>query len=305
MSSSSCNGHFVKGTKAGLFAELMMKGQIPLLEGFEVRAAIVHEVPLHVKLRVVGHLRGVALLEPSFACLGYGFRGVRLSQWHGTHIVDIGRSVEEMQKIPLLEIIGIQTKCLCKRSKRHHEERHGVDKADVPTLAGELQQFATRTHESKLLFALDQAFHHKVRVVALEIVGESRDVTGFLRGQLLQPLQKLLDTLFALNTQGVSSSAIISTTRLGRCTPVFCMASISQKISLILLTVCGSIRTILVACITVEPDPFINLNDACSVLELFMVSGDLHEALMMVQVGRFVAQQAFTVPASMFVLSIH
>ena len=81
---------------------------------------------------------------------------------HGTHVVGVCRGVEEMWKIPLLEIVGIQAKCFRKRSKNHGEERHGVDKANAPTPVGKLQQFATGTCGLKLLFALNQTFHEKV-----------------------------------------------------------------------------------------------------------------------------------------------
>ena len=75
MHTRSCNGHFVKGTKASLFAELTTKGQTPLSEELDVGDAIVHEVPLHVKLCLVGHLSSVPSLERSLACRGHGFRG--------------------------------------------------------------------------------------------------------------------------------------------------------------------------------------------------------------------------------------
>ena len=66
---------------------------------------------------------------------------------------------------------------------------------------------------------------------------------------------------------------------------------------------CSSIGV--VACLTMELGPLVNLNDACMVFELFRVGGDLHEALMLVQIRCFVAQHAFTVPAPMFVFFIH
>ena len=67
---SSSDGHFVKGTKAGLFAELTTKGQTSLSEEFDVGDTIVHEIPLHVKMCLVGHLRSVPSLEFSLACMG-------------------------------------------------------------------------------------------------------------------------------------------------------------------------------------------------------------------------------------------
>ena len=170
MQTSSCNRHFVKGTKAGLFAELTTKGQTSLSEEFDVRDTVVHKIPLDIKLCLVRHLSRVALLKLRFSFGGHGFRGVHLSRRHGTHIVGVRKGVEKMWKIPLLEMVGIQPKCFGKRSQSHGEERHGVDEANVPTPVSELQQFATRTHGLKLLFALDQTLHHKVRVVTLEIV---------------------------------------------------------------------------------------------------------------------------------------
>ena len=122
----------------------MTKGQTPLSEEFDVGDAIVHEVPLHVKLCLVFHLSSVPSFEFSLACLGHGFWGVHLSRWHATHVVGFRRGVQDMRKIRLLEIAAIQAKCSRKRSKRHGEELHGVDEADVPTLASEHQQFAPR-----------------------------------------------------------------------------------------------------------------------------------------------------------------
>ena len=55
----------------------------------------------------------------------------------------------------------------------------------------------------------------------------------------------------------------------------------------------------------VEWDSFSNLNDACLILELLRVSGDLHKALLLVQVCRFMAQRTFTVPALMLGLFIY
>ena len=75
-----------------------------------------------------------------------------------------------------------------KRSQSHGQERHRVDETNVPTLAGDLQQFATRTGGIKLLFALNQTFHDKVRVVALEIVGKSCDVACVLLREFFQLL---------------------------------------------------------------------------------------------------------------------
>ena len=92
------------------------------------------------------------------------------------HKHGVCRGTEEKWKIPLLDIVGIQPKCFGKRSQSHREERHGVNEANVPTLVGELQQFATRTHGLKLLFALNQRFHNKVRVIGLGILRKSCDV---------------------------------------------------------------------------------------------------------------------------------
>ena len=89
MQTSSCNRHFVKGTKAGLFAELTTKGQKTLSEEFDVRDTVVHEIPLDIKLCLVCHLSRVPLLKLRFSFGGHGFRGVHLSQWHGTHIVGV------------------------------------------------------------------------------------------------------------------------------------------------------------------------------------------------------------------------
>ena len=116
---------------------------------------------------------------------------------HGTHVVGVLRGVEEMWKIPLLEIVGIQAKCFGKRSKSHGKGRHGVDEANVPTPVGELQQFSTRTRGLKFLFALNQTFHDKVRVAALEIVGKSCDVACVLLREFLQTLQKLFNAILA------------------------------------------------------------------------------------------------------------
>ena len=55
MQTRSSDGHFVKGKKAGLFAERTTKGQTPLSEEFDVGDAIVHVVLLHVKLCLVSH----------------------------------------------------------------------------------------------------------------------------------------------------------------------------------------------------------------------------------------------------------
>ena len=46
MQTSSCNGHFVKGTKASLFAELTTEGQTSLLKEYVVGDTIVHEIPV-------------------------------------------------------------------------------------------------------------------------------------------------------------------------------------------------------------------------------------------------------------------
>ena len=106
MQASSCNRHFVKGTKASLFAELTTKGQTTLLEEFDVRDTVVHEIPLDIKLCLVRHLSRVPLLKLRFSFSGHGFRGVHLSRWHGTHIVGVRRGVEKMWKIPLLKWSG-------------------------------------------------------------------------------------------------------------------------------------------------------------------------------------------------------
>ena len=68
MQTSSSDGHFVKGTKAGLFAEFTTKGQTSLSEEFEVGDTIIHEIPFHVKLCLVGHLSSVPSLKFSLAC---------------------------------------------------------------------------------------------------------------------------------------------------------------------------------------------------------------------------------------------
>ena len=114
MQTSSYNRHFVKGTKAGRFAELTTKGQTCPSKEFDVGDTIVHEIPLHVKLCLVGHLSSVPSLEFSLACRGQGFGGVHQSRWHGSHVVGVRRGVEEMWKIPLLEIVTIQPKCFGK-----------------------------------------------------------------------------------------------------------------------------------------------------------------------------------------------
>ena len=105
MQRSSCNGHLFKGTKAGLFAELTTKGQTFLLEEFDVGDAIVHEIPLHiVELCLVYHLSSVPSLKFSLACRGDNFSGVLFFLRHGTPVVVVRKGVEEMRKIPLLEI---------------------------------------------------------------------------------------------------------------------------------------------------------------------------------------------------------
>ena len=77
MQTSSRDRHFVKGTKAGLFTELMTKGQTSLSEEFYIGDTIVHEmIPLHVKLCLVGHLSNVPSLELSLARRGHGFSRV-------------------------------------------------------------------------------------------------------------------------------------------------------------------------------------------------------------------------------------
>ena len=132
MQTNSCNRHFVKGTEAGLFAELTTKGLTTLSQEFDARDTVVYEIPLDIKLCLVRHLSRVLLLKLRFSFGGHGFRGVHLSRWHGTHIVSVRRGVEKMWKILLLEIVGIQPKRFGKRSQSHGEERHGVDEANVP-----------------------------------------------------------------------------------------------------------------------------------------------------------------------------
>ena len=72
---------------------------------------------------------------------------------------------------------------------------------------------------------------------------------------------------------------------------------------LLLLALRNSIGV--VACLTAQSGPLVDLNDACTVFKLFVVGGDLHEALMLFQIRCFVARRAFTVPVPMFVLFTH
>ena len=111
MQTSSCNRHFVKGKKSGLFAELTTKGQTSLSEEFDVGYTIVHEIPLHVKLCPIRHLSSVPSLKLSLACRGHGLSHIVFSLRHGIHVVGVRRGVKEMWKIPLLEIVGIEPKC--------------------------------------------------------------------------------------------------------------------------------------------------------------------------------------------------
>ena len=171
-------------------------------------------------------------LELSLACREHGFGGVHLSQLHGTHIVRVRRGVKQVWEIPLLENVGIQAKCFGKQSQSHGEERHGVDEVNVPTLVGELQQLTSRTRGLKHLFALDQTLHHKVRVIALEMLGKSCDVACVLLCEFFQPLQKLFNTI--LSTKDLRGGIPCRHTHhqiRHMQTRISCMASVSQKTS--------------------------------------------------------------------------
>ena len=106
MQAATRDGPFVKGTKTGLFAKLTTKDQTTLVQEFDVRNAIVHEVP------IVCYWSSIPLLELS----GRGFGAILFFLRHETCIIGIEQVVIELWKIPLFEIVGMETKRFHKRS---------------------------------------------------------------------------------------------------------------------------------------------------------------------------------------------
>ena len=188
----------VEGIEVGQGLEIPLEGQVPLLEELDIRLAVGEEFLLEIELDTTRHLVVVPLLEFLAALDTHTLGQVRLFGWHGAHIVLVGLGIEQMREVTFFQFR--EAKGLGKSRQWHLEKGEGVDVANLPH--HQLQDLGPIPDLFQHPLLTVVFIHHRVAVIPLKIVGQHREGTFGVLGQVIQPQSKVPNAHLAPEMEG-------------------------------------------------------------------------------------------------------